>query len=309
MNISQLSKLPKILIKDTLSIRMPPCLGVLISRIINLIIDSCPKVECLPSSLGKLSSLTHLEISSCPVLECLPSSLGDLSSLTHLKILGCGMLECLPPSLGDLSSLTHLEIAQCGMLECLPPSLSDLFSLTHLTIHDCGKLKCLPAPGRLIHLEQLKIWSCPISQVDILEASLPIALGNLKEIVLTGVKVPKISISEGCCPCLERLKLGSHDLVEIEALPANLERLEISNCPKLNRLPSFAHLTSLREFELKYCGPIEKIGGLEYSTSLEILKVVSKWVVPRIENLNHMPMRRLEFIAEEGSSLHVAFTQ
>ncbi|XP_057827591.2 disease resistance protein RUN1 [Cryptomeria japonica] len=274
----------------------------------------------LPINIGQLSRIQKISIGS-ELLTTLPTSLGDLSFLTNLQIGRCPNLESLPTSLGDLSSLTTLVIYDCSSLESLPTSLGDLPSLRNLSIVACKDLFSLPASlERLNLLEHLRIDACPIN-------CLPSGLSNLKDIVLKGTQVCRISMSEDRYPRLESLELKeNHHLTEIEAVPTtvrsiemsdckmlkklrvpcdlvNLERLQISYCPELEELPSFAHSTSLREFELVYgCYRIQKIKGLENCTRLESLRVETCWEVPGIESLEGMEkLRVVELRASKGS--------
>ncbi|GLJ52807.1 hypothetical protein SUGI_1124920 [Cryptomeria japonica] len=261
------------------------------------------KLRELPAEIGQLSRLRKMDIWSCRLLISLPNSLGDLSSLTYLGIHDCDNLKSLPTSLGDLSSLTYLGIHDCDNLKSLPTSRGDLSSLTHLEIQDCPKLECLPfSVWRLSLLEHLDISKCPI--IDFEAPPLSSALSNLKRMKLNRTKVCRILVSDHY-PRLESLELHyNDDLTEIKALPVKLECLDIRGSPKLVELPSFAQLTSLREFKLQGCDRIEKIEGLKHCTRLEILILHTCWEVPGIESLEHMErLKRVELRANKGSAI------
>ncbi|XP_059075833.1 putative disease resistance protein At4g19050 [Cryptomeria japonica] len=260
-----------------------------LSRLLKMKIGSDLLIS-LPNSLEDLSFLTDFSIEDCPSLESLPSPLGNLSSLTNLSIKNCPSLESLPTSLANLSSLTDLLIENCSKLESLPTCFGNLFSLTNLSIRSCPNLK------------HIKICECPITQVDFGAASFP--LSNLKRLELYETHVCRISISEDRYPRFKRLRLVSNKhLTEIAALPVNLECLFLWGCPKLDELPSFARLTSLREFEVRNCDQIEKIEGLQHCRGLEILSLHTCWEVPGIESLEQMEnLRRVELRANKGSA-------
>ncbi|XP_057836203.2 disease resistance protein TAO1 isoform X2 [Cryptomeria japonica] len=326
-DIGRLSMLRNMLIIESPFTRLPTSFGGL-SSLTKLFIESCPILKCLPDSLGNLSSLKRLEISHCPVLECLPQSLGNLCSLTNLTISRCPELECLPESLGNLSSLKDLEISDCLKLECLPNSLENLSSLINFDIRDCSKLKRLPdslgdlssltnleiefcpdlevSPKsfrQLNNLETLHLYGCLIGEVYFGSASLPSALNSLKRIYLGETEVCRISFSKDCCPHLESLcVLNNYPLVEIDALPKTLESIYLENCSMLEHIPSFAQLTSLREFQITGCQKIEKIEGLENCSRLERLAVRFCCEVLDVESLEHMQnLKQVELSASKGS--------
>ncbi|XP_059070244.1 disease resistance protein TAO1-like [Cryptomeria japonica] len=260
-----------------------------LSRLQKMVIGSELLIS-LPNSLGDSVSLKNLSLSDCYNLKSLPTSFKKLSSLTRLSISGCHRLKSLPNSFGNLFFLAHLYIGYCDSLKSLPASLENLSSLTHLSITKCRKVKCLLfSVGCHNLLEHLVIFNCPISQVDFEAAPSSSTLSNLKQITLNGTEVCKISIPEDHYPLLKSLHLlyNAH-LTEIESLPVKLERLQIRYCLKLEKLPSFALLTSLREFKVEECGQIRKIEGIESCTRMEILGLHTRWEVSNIESLKRM---------------------
>ncbi|XP_057864508.2 disease resistance protein TAO1-like [Cryptomeria japonica] len=244
----------------------------------------CKQLKELPHHVTNQAFLRELYLDGLDSLRELPIKIGQLRKLQMIKI-GSNLLKSLPDTLGDLSSLAHLLIHECSNLESLPTSLGDLSSLTRLSIKVCRKLKCLPSSiGHLNLLTHLEIC-----QVDFGSASLSFAFNNLKRMELKGIKAPRISISEDHNPFLESIELSyNYHLMKIEALPAKLERLHIWGCPKLEELPSFARLSSLREFHVGDWNRIGKIKGLNYCTKLERLKLHTSWEVSGIESLEQM---------------------
>ncbi|XP_059073559.1 disease resistance protein RPV1-like [Cryptomeria japonica] len=328
VNICELSGLRKIRIGSLLLTSLPTSLADL-SFLTDLSIEGCPQLERLPDSLGGLSSLTNLSIQGCSEVEYLPDSLKDLSSLTNLSISRCHKLECLPASLGNLTSLMYLSIQNCLKLERLPDSLEGLSSLTHLSIYSCPKLGCLPdslghlnllkslnlvnsgvkslskSIRQLNNLEIFEIENCPISDLDFRTGSLPVAFNNLRFIHLQGTEVYTISISEDCCPRLKDLRICyCQHLKEIEALPRTVESIYLKKCEKLESIPNFEQLISLRRFSLRGCYRIKKIEGIENCKSLKGLTVDNCWEVPCIESLKHMEkLRQVNLRANKGSAI------
>ncbi|GLJ52293.1 hypothetical protein SUGI_1112360 [Cryptomeria japonica] len=274
-----------------------------ITKLEFLSLAHCEQVEELPRRITNQASLTELYLDGVHSLREIPVKIGQLGRLREMKI-GSGSLMILPNSHGDLSSLTNLSIQACSKLESLPISIGDLFSLTDLAICGCPRLECLPSSmGYLNLLENLTITMCPISKVDFGAGSLLLALNNLKQMELQHTQVCRISISESRYPRLEILRLYyNNHLKEIEALPGSLQCLSISGCLKLEELPSFTQLTSLRDFDLSGCDRIVKIGGLKYCTRLETLSIKTCWELRGIESLEQMErLRRVEIGANKGS--------
>ncbi|XP_059073558.1 disease resistance protein RPV1-like [Cryptomeria japonica] len=328
VNICELSGLRKIRIGSLLLTSLPTSLADL-SFLTDLSIEGCPQLERLPDSLGGLSSLTNLSIQGCSEVEYLPDSLKELSSLTNLSISRCHKLECLPASLGNLTSLMYLSIQNCRKLDRLPDSLEGLSSLTHLSIYSCPKLGCLP--DSLGHLNLLKslnlvnsgvkslsksirqmnnleifdIENCPISDLDFRTGSLPVAFNNLRFIHLQGTEVYTISISEDYFPRLKDLRICyCQHLKEIEALPRTVESIYLKKCEKLESIPHFEQLISLRRFSLRGCYRIKKIEGIENCKSLKGLTVDNCWEVPCIESLKDMEkLRQVNLRANKGSAI------
>ncbi|GLJ33496.1 hypothetical protein SUGI_0673810 [Cryptomeria japonica] len=303
---------------------LPESIGLLPS-LTNLSISKCEKLESLPESIGNLSCLIHLEILFCKKLKSLPQSIGHLSSLTDLKIYLCEKLESLPKSIWNLSSLTHLSICLCKKLGSLPEPVGSLYQLEELSIKSTLE-KYLPKKSeQLGKLQSLIIESCPITELAFLSGPFSSSFCNLKSIHLIYTSLSRISISQQCCPSLETLNLlCNNKLVEIETLPISIKAIKLSKCKmlkgigvicdmanletlsiqnsgdKLEELPSFADLFSLKEFEIiETAVQLKQIEGLENCRSLERLRVLTCCSVPVIKNLEQLErLQRLELSAE-----------
>lgn len=85
--------------------------------LMNLIIESCPKINCLPS-LSHLNSLMHLELSYCPELSCLPDG-GLPLTLESLMIKDCPKLNerCSNNQGEDWSKIDHVPILYIDNME------------------------------------------------------------------------------------------------------------------------------------------------------------------------------------------------
>ncbi|XP_057846804.2 disease resistance protein RPV1 isoform X1 [Cryptomeria japonica] len=245
------------------------------------------QLEELPLHITNQASLRELYLMNPETFRLLPVNIGQLSKLRKMEMMG-ELLTSLPTSIGDLSSLTSLQIYRCLKLECLPDSVGRLNSLEHLEIWSSG-VKSLPKSIRqLTNLRTLIIKQCAICELN-----LGAELGNLKRIELSyndhlteievhPTRVEDIELKE--CKILRSIR-GIDGLV-------NIQILKIIGCPKLDALPSFAHLASLREFELKGCHGVKKIHGMEHCRALETLRADTRWEKVGIETLERMERLR-----------------
>ncbi|GLJ27322.1 hypothetical protein SUGI_0536180 [Cryptomeria japonica] len=284
----------------------------------HLSLSSCPNVTFMSDIMENMSNLEYLSLTCCYQLEELPRHITNQVSLRELHLehmwnlreipvkidqlnklqklcVGGDLLTSLPASLGDLSSLTALEITNSTSMECLPDSLGRLSLLERLEIDDLG-VKSLPESiSQLTNLESLWICRCPISELDLGVGSFSSSLSKLKTIELSDNDLlSKICISKDCCAGLETLTVEKNrNLTEIKELPSSVRNLVITRCPKLSALPSFAELTSLREFEKIGCYQVKKIEGLNHCRELEALKAYTWWEMPNIESLEYMERLRV----------------
>ncbi|GLJ27323.1 hypothetical protein SUGI_0536190 [Cryptomeria japonica] len=260
----------------------------------------CEQLEKLPLHIANQASLRELNLRSVRNLRELPVKIGQLSKLRKLHV-GSHSLTSLPASLGDLSCLTTLKISGCTELQCLPDSVGRLSLLERLEIRYSG-VKALPESiSQLIDLESLEIENCEVSELDLGVGS---SLCKLKTIDLSyNNQLSKISISEDSCAGLETLTIQCNiNLTEIENLPSSVRKLVISKCPNLSALPSFAQLTSLREFVLRGCKQVKQIEGLNHCRELEVLEAHTGWEVPSIQGIECMErLRTLQLTAMRKS--------
>ncbi|CAI5506048.1 unnamed protein product [Closterium sp. Naga37s-1] len=126
---------------------------------------SCPLLQQLPETFGRLKSLEHLSFTDFTEMRRLPDSLGDLSSLTSLHVDGSWQVDRFPPRVGALQQMRRLELRNftgaslpdacekwaklenvtldsCADMGAF--QLASVHSLTHLTISACYRLQSLP---------------------------------------------------------------------------------------------------------------------------------------------------------------------
>jgi Leucine-rich repeat (LRR) protein len=152
------------------------------SRLTNLYVEGCPKLEVkpyLPTSLEqlRLDSCNSSLLSSPHQGEGSSSSSNFPPSYSHLKVLVLSCMKVaaalsppLPPGLQSgcrlellqhMPTLETLEIFHCHDLTELPECLGELCSLQKMTIKYCQSLGSLPRSiGYLTSLEKLEITKC-----------------------------------------------------------------------------------------------------------------------------------------------------
>ncbi|KAL6129689.1 hypothetical protein ACLB2K_073038 [Fragaria x ananassa] len=210
-------------------------------------------------------SLRMLSIFRCPKLTKFSHG---FSSLEKLRIRKCGALTNFSqnPALGNLEpvdfpSLQLLVLVGCGDLEHLPFSLP---SLKVLEIDGCGKLAALP---RMVELSTMYLMD---SNAELLGWMM--GFSSLTSLHLTHIPHVKC-LPEGFiqqCEKLEELSLSAFpdleyladDQVGLAHL-ASLQRLTISNCPKLVALPDEDGKLPpvLQYLDLKHCRSLMKLPG------------------------------------------------
>ncbi|KAJ1413992.1 Leucine-rich repeat domain superfamily [Sesbania bispinosa] len=162
-----------------------------ISCLSQLIINKCPKLNCMPtfpdveklqlcesavakplretldiasSSSTPLSILKSLKIEGKLLdIKDLPSQwVRSLTSLEYLEIGGVEKLEIWFLDLDCFPSLRKIMVYDCE-LQALPNVMCNSISLKHIKLMGCRKLASLPeGMPRLTNLAILEIWDCPL---------------------------------------------------------------------------------------------------------------------------------------------------
>ncbi|XP_039162740.1 putative disease resistance RPP13-like protein 1 [Eucalyptus grandis] len=267
--------------------RFPSWLDCTYSKIVSLCLRDCPNVVSLPM-IGQLPSLKELSLKGLYAIERLGSEfyggkmpfsslttlkfekmstwrdwspyvegLGkevSFSCLMHLVVRGCPLL--VGTLLDRLDHLIKLEIYSCPHLEnstndvCLPSlrellledcdkeilkSLVNLTSLTILTIMKLAELVCFDHGfmSHLIKLKKLHIGGCDQLKYLWEDGNEMLNLTCLQELTIVD------------CPQFTSFVPGER---EIE-LPCNLEKMELSNCTSLEKLPSKMYTLSYLSIE------------------------------------------------------------
>ncbi|GLJ34257.1 hypothetical protein SUGI_0688500 [Cryptomeria japonica] len=327
-SIGQLSKLETLNIGSPLWTRLPASLGNL-SYLVTLILQGCVNLESLPVEVRQLSNLQTLFICRCSVRElAFESGLGSSFSLQKLREIHVSETSVARISLSQncCPSLQTLCVEFCTSLteiETLPTALK------FIELNGCTMLETMGLPEafeKLTNLETLEVRGGSIRELPFGRGS-SYSLCNLRRLYLEDTHLPKVSISQECCPSLQELVINLEEsLMEIEILPTALqsisltlckalknisglhavvsvEKLIIICCTELIEMPSLAGLVSLNELVVRGCSKINKIEGLEKLTSLEELHIETNWKAPRIDSLGQSErLREVNLVAENMSA-------
>ncbi|XP_027102954.1 putative disease resistance RPP13-like protein 1 [Coffea arabica] len=261
-----------------------------LSGLNTLRISSCSALSCLPMDKLLLPQLSNLEISHCHKLNLTPEIvIEDTSTLIErLQIAGCPCLN-LRTMLGSFysfSSLRTLDIWDCDHhLDQLPTP-----SLEYLRLYRCKNISYLPSG--LGRLRSLVLYSCssillfpqgdfPPTLEDLyIEAGENLQLKPLSEWGLNRLTSLEMFSIRGGYPELESFSGSGDDgfallpptlrSVTIGGLPnlkslstllrglAALQRLRISDCPKLGSLPKESLRNPLQTLVIDKCPLLEK---------------------------------------------------
>ncbi|XP_057988768.1 disease resistance-like protein DSC1 isoform X2 [Hevea brasiliensis] len=261
-----------------------------------IILDNCPNLLEIPSSIQCLPKLVYLSLSNCKELQSLPSLI-PLKSLHTLKLSSCSNLKKFPEICEEIEEL-HLD--GTGVEEW-PSSIQVLDKLKVLSLDHCEDLISLPSSIQLKSLDTLDLSWCLSLK------NFPEIIGNIKRIDYGSTAIEEVPSSIGSLTSLVKLNLKDTTIKELPSSIGNLSSLVelnigessikelpssigcLSSLIKLNmavssieELPSsIGHLSSLVEFNLDKSAITtlpSSIGGL---TSLVTLKLA----VTEIEEL------------------------
>ncbi|KAL3744307.1 hypothetical protein ACJRO7_013552 [Eucalyptus globulus] len=290
-NLSMFKNLEMLILKGCSNIKeIDPSIGD-VKRLVSLNLSLCKSLEKLPEQLGELENLERLVIDLTPIKE-IPSSIGKLGELVELD-LSCTEIKELPEFIRELNKLKILRISN-SPIKRLPSSLGKLQSLQELDANGCFYLEgqILVDKGGLSSLKALRLRETKISG---LPENLD-QLSSLEHLDLLGChflqSLPKtpFSLSSLQLTCRSNeLPLLSHlkhlkklflwccmSLQSIPELPSCIGKLDVFECPKLERLPNLFDLKFLLELSLMGYDGLKKLDGLENLKSLTVL-TLSTW--------------------------------
>ncbi|XP_030545521.2 disease resistance protein RPV1-like [Rhodamnia argentea] len=281
-----------------------------------LILSSCPKLEQIHPSIGKVKSLVWLDLSDCARLKELPEEVSGLQELRKLLLDNSGITK-IPTSIGSLSKLKKLSARHCSSLREVPGSIWNLHNLRHLhfdysAIEEFGSLKksrlsaipkskysdeleqIHPSIGKFTSLISLDLRYCKSLKELPEEVG---ELGELKELLLDDSGITKIPTSIGSLKNLEKLSAhGCSSLREIPSTIGNLQSLQHLDLGRsvIERLPtSIGRLKKLRMLRLRLCNRLtgeipSEIGDLSSLKILDFRRTSITYLPKSIQNLSSL---------------------
>ncbi|XP_062173925.1 putative disease resistance protein At3g14460 [Alnus glutinosa] len=244
-----------------------------------LSIKSCWKLE-LPIHLN-YSSLEKLTLDGCGFLKSFPL----FPKLRRLEIWNCEDLESL--TVGEQHEqdllLSQIKISLCPNFAYFPHGGLRAPNLKDFTINDCRSLQSLPEKMHILlpSLEELYIEDCP--QVESFpEGGLP---SNLNEIFIYNCDklfASRLGWGLQTLPYVRRFSISdksedAESFPDEGLLPTNLTNLFIEHFPNLKYLDTkgLQHLTSLEELEISYCPKLERMSKDGLPASLSTLRILN----------------------------------
>ncbi|XP_073307713.1 putative disease resistance RPP13-like protein 1 isoform X1 [Primulina huaijiensis] len=178
------------------------------------------------------------------------------SNLFELYLCSCDGLEHFPEH-GLPPSLRLLAIKDCKQLRSMPEKICGMRTMKSIEMGGCPELENFPNCGFPPYLSSLSIWECkkfkPLNEWGLNKLNL------LEEFSIGGgfEEVEQLGDSEIFPPSLVRLSIAGFPVLNsISKVLGNLRllrELSVSNCPRLNGLPSKQVLEKLGHLKIKEC--------------------------------------------------------
>ncbi len=197
-------------------------------------------------------------------MEKLPENIRVLKNLKMLLLAGCKHLKTLLESFGCLEQLEHLDMFENPSLEMLPKNIGQLKALNQLNLGGGSFGEGIGLPSNVGDLTNLK----SLFLIGNLMRTIPESFKDLNALV---------TLQMLQCP----------NLVVVRALPSNLERLNIGNCPKLINIPYLGNLNTLKYLILNDCPKLTHLQALDFVQTLVEVNISRSKMLSIAFGLNH----------------------
>ncbi|CAK9190779.1 unnamed protein product [Sphagnum troendelagicum] len=170
--------------------------------------------------------------------------------------------------------------------------------------HNKSFVKLPEGFGRLQALAELDLGTCSIE-----EKGLSSDFGNLSGLRTLRLQYNKLATLPETFRDLGALvSLDMHhcpNLIDVQALPWNLEHMDIGDCPNLTDIPFLGKMSLLKCLRLCNCTRLTQLQGLESLPSLVELNVAGCTMLENVSGLNHN--RALEQCYLSGSKISMKY--
>ncbi|CAN1325956.1 Disease resistance protein L6 [Linum perenne] len=239
-------------------------------------LEHCSGLEKAPD-LSWCGDLELLNIEACVNMSG-ELHVGYLEKLKVLKLVDTMITE-LTGDIGMLQNLQEIHLKKSKLRE-LPEGIGRLPSLEILDMLD-DQLKLKEFPALPTSLKRLYLSSPRISNLLDLE--------NLEELSITNCKYrfPGDIWKLSKLKTLNLSRFRCKSLLEEDGIPSSLNKLEISNSNKLDRLPNLTNLSNLTRLVLIKTG-VSEIVGLKGLRMLEIFEIREAPNLINLDGLEHL---------------------
>ena len=244
-----------------------------------LYLSHCKNLVKVHESVGFLDKLQRWDLKGCEKLQILPNYL-KLISLKYINLNNCESIIELPEFCTP--SLQELHLSHCKNLVKVHESVGFLDKLQRWDLEGCGKLQILPNYLRLISLKYLSLKSCE-SITELPEFCTP----SLEELYLSHCKnLVKVHESVGFLDKLQRWSLRGCE--KLQKLPnylmlISIKYINLNNCESITELPKFC-TPSLKQLHLSHCKNLVKI-----HESVGFLDKLERWDLEGCGKLQILP--------------------
>ncbi|KAG8479401.1 hypothetical protein CXB51_029709 [Gossypium anomalum] len=282
--------------------------------LVNLSLNNCKNLVCLPDSFYKLKSLEIFTIQGCSRLEIFPEILETMERLRYLDLSRTGLKE-LPSSIDNLIGLVNLSLNNCKNLVCLPDSFYKLKSLGFINLQNCSRLETFPEILETMErLMNLDLSGTPLKELPFLNDNLiglihltlsncenlvclPDSFYKLKYLIFFHLQnCSRLEIFPEILETMEWLRVLDLSGTALKKLPSSIDNLiclidlRLSNCKNLVCLPNnFYKLKTLTFFNLQNCSRLEIfpeiLETMEWLRELDLSGTALKELPSSIDNL------------------------